>query len=174
MLMPHITFNLVFVCRHLPSWFHNMKLYMHKTDEGRVTIATEQPQNSVGRIVGVKVHCGDYLSLQDHHPDLVIGFKPNFRRNASTWRRILPKLQCMQAPVYFCELSRFRCVSGEEVVRAAGGAVSELTINPFHCPLRITGGDNRLPKYNNAFIFHLVRPPKPGEKTEESEDETEE
>ncbi|KAJ8389263.1 hypothetical protein AAFF_G00121280 [Aldrovandia affinis] len=39
---------------------------------------------------------------------------------------------------------------------ATGGALSPPHINPFHCPLRITRGDNTLPWYANAFVFHLI------------------
>ncbi|XP_055012570.1 zinc finger MYND domain-containing protein 15-like [Boleophthalmus pectinirostris] len=157
-LLPHVTFDLVFACAHLPSWFHNMKLYMYKKDEeGSVTIATEPPETSDTRTVGVRVHCGEYESLQDREPDLIVGFRPSFVRKASTWRRILPKLKSVGAPAFFCEISEYRCANSVEVVRTAvGGAVSEPMYNPFHCPLRITGGDNKLPKYSNAFIFCLI------------------
>lgn len=163
MLFPHVIFDLVFTCEHLPLWSDNMKLYMQQTDEERspVTITTHPPPfSTVRRTVRVKVHHGVYLTLQDHEPDLIVGFKPHFAGKNSSWYRTLTKLQSLRVPAYFCEIYELRCENSQEVMNAAtGGTVSPPIINPFRCPLRINGGDNNLPKYSNAFIFHLIYKP---------------
>ncbi|KAJ4936737.1 hypothetical protein JOQ06_001323 [Pogonophryne albipinna] len=63
-------------------------------------------------------------------------------------------------PCWCDKMSELRCERSDQVMReATGGAVSRPTINPFHCPLRRNGGDNRLPRYSNGFIFHLMYKP---------------
>ncbi|XP_019116632.2 zinc finger MYND domain-containing protein 15 [Larimichthys crocea] len=160
-LLPHVTFELVFICEQLPSWFNKIELLIHKTN-GSVGVSDSSlvPQQKADeRSIRVKVYCGTYHVLQEPKPDLVIGFKPLFLCKDS-WFSTLVKLQSLRVPAFFCEFSELRCESSQQVMnKATGGDVSPPTINPFHCPLRINGGDNRLPRYSNSFIFHLVYKP---------------
>uniref|UniRef100_A0A667Z3J9 MYND-type domain-containing protein n=1 Tax=Myripristis murdjan TaxID=586833 RepID=A0A667Z3J9_9TELE len=84
--------------------------------------------------IRVKGHRRAYHMLQGPKPDLVIG------------ESVGACLECisLKVPAYFCELSELSCECSQQVMnQATGGAVSPPLINPFHCPLRITGGDNR-------------------------------
>ncbi|KAM9407661.1 zinc finger MYND domain-containing protein 15-like [Salvelinus alpinus] len=82
-----------------------------------------------------------------------------------SWLSILPRLQSLRVPAYFCEVGELSCECSQQVMsQATGGTLSPPHVNPFHCPLRITGGDNMLPWYSNAFIFHLRYKPLHSEK----------
>ncbi|XP_044040603.1 zinc finger MYND domain-containing protein 15-like [Siniperca chuatsi] len=160
-LLPHVTFELVFIGEQLPSWCDKRQLLIQKMN-GSVTVTDSSlmlHQKNDKRSIKVKVYRSTYHKLQEPEPDLVIGFKPAFLRNDS-WFSTLPKLQSLRVPAFFCDISELRCESSQQVMNeATGGAVSSPTINPFHCPLRINGGDNRLPRYSNGFIFHLLYKP---------------
>ncbi|XP_063757386.1 zinc finger MYND domain-containing protein 15-like [Eleginops maclovinus] len=160
-LLPHVTFDLVFIRERLPCWCDKVQLVIQKVN-GRVVLtdcSLMPPEGAARRSVRVRLHRSSYSTLQEPQPDLVIGFKPAFPQNDS-WFSTLPKLQSLRVPAFFCEMSELRCERSQQVMReATGGAVSKPTINPFHCPLRKNGGDNRLPRYSNGFIFHLLYKP---------------
>ncbi|XP_018549338.1 zinc finger MYND domain-containing protein 15 isoform X3 [Lates calcarifer] len=160
-LLPHVTFELVFIGGHLPGWGDKVlhHFFIQKIN-GSVSITDSSlipDEEADKRIIRVTVHRCTYHTLQGPVPDLVVGFKPAFLRNDS-WFSTLPKLQTLRVPAFFCEISELRCESSEEVMnKATGGTVSPPTINPFHCPLRINGGDNRLPRG----IWKKAIPPPP-------------
>ncbi|XP_033986740.1 zinc finger MYND domain-containing protein 15-like [Trematomus bernacchii] len=159
-LLPHVTFDLVFVRERLPCWCDKVQLVIQKMN-GRVVLTDcSLPHGGAAREgVRVSLHRSTYSALQEPPPDLVIGFQPAFLQNDS-WLSTLPKLQSLRVPTFFCEMNELRCERSDQVMReATGGAVSRPTINPFHCPLRRNGGDNRLPRYSNGFIFHLIYKP---------------
>ncbi|XP_029311220.1 zinc finger MYND domain-containing protein 15-like [Cottoperca gobio] len=162
-LMPHVTFELVFIRERLPSWCDKVQLVIQKMNGGViVTDCHLMPrQRADTRSIRVKLYRSTYNMLQEPEPqpDLVIGFKPAFQQNDS-WFTTLLKLQSLRVPSFFCEISELRCESSQQIMnKATGGTVSPPTINPFHCPLRNNGGDNRLPRYSNGFIFHLMYKP---------------
>ncbi|KAK1890391.1 Zinc finger MYND domain containing protein 15 [Dissostichus eleginoides] len=132
-LLPHVTFDLLCVRELLPCCCDK---------NGRVVLTDcSLPHGGAAR-GGVRV-----------------SFQPAFLQNDS-WLSTLPKLQSLRVPTFFCEMSELRCERSDQVMReATGGAMSRPTINPFHCPLRRNGGANRLPRYSNGFIFHLMYKP---------------
>ncbi|KAM6949480.1 zinc finger MYND domain-containing protein 15-like [Aplochiton taeniatus] len=161
MLLPHVTFELVFIGEGLPSWSDEEQLVMQKKN-GCVTLLNPRltPGEPVDkRSIRVKCYRRAYYMLQGPKPDLVIGFRPAIPLHES-WLSTLPRLQSLRVPAYFCELTELSCECSQQVMsQATGGGVSPAHINPFHCPLRIAGGDNMLPWYSNALIFHLVYKP---------------
>ncbi|XP_046904742.1 zinc finger MYND domain-containing protein 15-like [Hypomesus transpacificus] len=161
MLLPHMTFELVFIGEGLPAESDEVQLFLQKKN-GTVTFVNPSltPDEKVDRrSLRVKGYRRAYHMLQGPKPDLVIGFRPMIPLHES-WLSTLPRLQSLRVPAYFCEVSELSCECSLQVMsQATGGAVSTPHINPFHCPLRITGGDNMLPWYSNAFIFHLVYKP---------------
>ncbi|KAL6490731.1 hypothetical protein MHYP_G00010760 [Metynnis hypsauchen] len=160
-LLPHMTFELSFVGERLPQETHEQHLYLQKKSDGvsLVSPALGSEEKADKKSIRVKAYKRAYHMLQGPKPDLVIGFRPAIPLHDS-WLSTLPRLQSMRVPAYFCELSESTCESSEQVMSSAtGGALSRPIINPFHCPLRLCGGDNLLPWYSNAFIFHLLYKP---------------
>ncbi|XP_062305967.1 zinc finger MYND domain-containing protein 15-like [Osmerus eperlanus] len=161
MLLPHMTFELVFIGEGLPAESDEVQLFLQKKN-GTVIFVNPSltPDEKVDRrSLRVRGYRRAYHMLQGPKPDLVIGFRPMIPLHES-WLSTLPRLQSLRVPAYFSEVSELSCECSLQVMsQATGGAVSTPHINPFHCPLRITGGDNMLPWYSNAFIFHLVYKP---------------
>ncbi|XP_072542877.1 zinc finger MYND domain-containing protein 15-like [Salminus brasiliensis] len=157
-LLPHMTFEMSFVGERLPLESDEHQLFLQKKSV-RVSLVNP-PVSSEDKVdkksIRIKAYKRAYHMLQGPKPDLVIGFRPAIPLHDS-WLSTLPRLQSLRVPAYFCELSELSCESSQQVMSSAtGGALSPPTINPFHCPLRICGGDNLLPWYSNAFIFHLL------------------
>ncbi|KAJ8008026.1 hypothetical protein DPEC_G00100460 [Dallia pectoralis] len=165
-LLPHITFELLFIGERLPSESDEEQLFLQKKD-GCVTLVNARfnPDEKLNkRSIRVKVYRRAYQMLQGPKPDLVIGFRPTIPFQES-WLSTLPRLQSLRVPAYFCEVSELSCECSQQVMgQATGGTLSPPNVNPFHCPLRIPGGDHMLPWYSNAFIFHLMYKPLPSEK----------
>ncbi|XP_036452151.1 zinc finger MYND domain-containing protein 15-like [Colossoma macropomum] len=160
-LLPHMTFELAFVGEQLPQESDEQQLYLQKKSDGvsLVSPALGSEEKAEKKSIRVKAYKRAYHMLQGPKPDLVIGFRPAIPLHDS-WLSTLPRLQSMRVPAYFCELSELSCESSKQVMSSAtGGALSHPTINPFRCPLRLCGGDNLLPWYSNAFIFHLLYKP---------------
>ncbi|XP_071371580.1 zinc finger MYND domain-containing protein 15-like [Centroberyx affinis] len=160
-LLPHVTFELVFIGEGLPSWSDGQQLFMLMKNGSVSLVDLSLTPNEKASKKGITVKCYHraYHMLQGPKPDLVIGFKPAIPLHES-WLSTLPRLQSLKVPAYFCELSELSCECSQQVMnQATGGTVSSPVINPFHCPLRISGGDNRLPWYSNGFIFHLMYKP---------------
>nr|XP_046185592.1 zinc finger MYND domain-containing protein 15-like [Oncorhynchus gorbuscha] len=152
-----MTFELVFIGEGLPPESDEEQLFLQKKN-GRVHLVNPSftPDEKLDRrSIRVKGYRRAYHMLQGPKPDLVIGFRPAILHQES-WLSTLPRLQSLRVPAYFCEVGELSCVCSQQVMsQATGGTLSPAHINPFHCPLRITGGDNMLPWYSNAFIFHL-------------------
>ncbi|XP_064795136.1 zinc finger MYND domain-containing protein 15-like isoform X1 [Oncorhynchus masou masou] len=165
-LLPHMTFELVFIGEGLPPESDEEQLFLQKKN-GLVNLVNPSftPDEKLDRrSIRVKGYRRAYHMLQGPKPDLVIGFRPAILHQES-WLSTLPRLQSLRVPAYFCEVGELSCVCSQQVMsQATGGTLSPPHINPFHCPLRITGGDNMLPWYSNAFIFHLRYKPVHSEK----------
>uniref|UniRef100_A0A3P8ZV29 MYND-type domain-containing protein n=1 Tax=Esox lucius TaxID=8010 RepID=A0A3P8ZV29_ESOLU len=165
-LLPHMTFELLFIGERLPTGSDEEQLFLQRKD-GHVTLVSTRlnPDKKLDkRSIRVKVYRRSYHMLQGPKPDLVIGFRPTIPFQES-WLSTLPRLQSLRTPAYFCEVSELNCECSQQVMgQATGGALSPPHVNPFHCPLRIPGGDNLLPWYSNAFIFHLMYKPLHSEK----------
>ncbi|KAI4881133.1 hypothetical protein NFI96_017875 [Prochilodus magdalenae] len=160
-LLPHMTFELSFVGEGLPQECDEQQLYLQKKSDGvsLVSPAIGSEEKAGKKSIRVKAYKRAYHMLQGPKPDLVIGFRPAIPLHDS-WLSTLPRLQSLRVPAYFCELSELSCESSKQMMSSAtGGALSCPTINPFRCPLRLCGGDNLLPWYSNAFIFHLLYKP---------------
>ncbi|KAL7875901.1 hypothetical protein AOLI_G00108640 [Acnodon oligacanthus] len=160
-LLPHMTFELSFIGERLPQESHDQQLYLQKMSDSVLLVspALGSEEKADKKSIQVKAYKRAYRMLQGPKPDLVIGFRPAIPLHDS-WLSSLPRLQSMRVPAYFCELSELTCEPSEQVMSSAtGGALSRPTINPFHCPLQLCGGDNLLPWYSNAFIFHLLYKP---------------
>ncbi|XP_030634978.1 zinc finger MYND domain-containing protein 15-like [Chanos chanos] len=157
-LLPHVTFELLFSGDRFPPESDGQQLLLQRKN-GQLTLVTpdltsEERVNR--RSIRIRVHSKPYHMLQGPKPDLVIGFRPAFPLHDS-WLSTLPRLQSLRVPAYFCEPSELSCVSSLQVMNSAtGGALTPPHMNPFRCPLRICGGDNLLPWFSNAFIFHLI------------------
>ncbi|KAL2079439.1 hypothetical protein ACEWY4_025183 [Coilia grayii] len=160
-LLPQMSFELCFIGERLPPESDEQQYILQKTD-GQVSLASlslSSEQRIDKKSIRVKVYRRAYHMLQGTKPDLVIGFRPAIPLH-DLWLSTLPRLQSLRVPAYFCELSEPSCEGSLQVMSSAtGGALSPAHLNPFHCPLRICGGDNLLPWYSNAFIFHLVYKP---------------
>ncbi|XP_066578544.1 zinc finger MYND domain-containing protein 15 [Amia ocellicauda] len=169
-LLPHVTFELLFVGEGLPQTCVDKQHQLLQIKGGRVTLLSFGPENrKAKKSIRVKGYRWTYDLFQGPKPDLVIGFRSDFCLSNS-WMSILHRLQSLRVPAYFCESSELSCVSGQPVMAAAtGGSLSSPSLNPFHCPLRITGTDHCLPCYSNAFIFHLVYKPPPQARREQQE-----
>ncbi|XP_014061944.1 zinc finger MYND domain-containing protein 15 isoform X2 [Salmo salar] len=165
-LLPHMTFELVFIGEGLPPESDEEQLFLQKKD-GCVDLVNPSfaPDEKLDRrSIRVKGYRRAYHMLQGPKPDLVIGFRPAIQLQES-WLSTLPRLQSLRVPAYFCEVGELSCECSQQVMsQATGGTLSPPHVNPFHCPLRITGGDNMLPWYSNAFIFHLRYKPLHSEK----------
>uniref|UniRef100_A0AAZ3RVD6 Mitochondrial splicing suppressor 51-like C-terminal domain-containing protein n=1 Tax=Oncorhynchus tshawytscha TaxID=74940 RepID=A0AAZ3RVD6_ONCTS len=146
-LLPHMTFELVFIGEGLPPESDEEQLFLQKKN-GRVHLVNPSftPDEKLDRrSIRVKGYRRAYHMLQGPKPDLVIGFRPAILLQES-WLSTLPRLQSLRVPAYFCEVGELSCVCSQQVMsQATGGTLSPAHINPFHCPLRITGGDNMLP-----------------------------
>ncbi|KAM4612403.1 zinc finger MYND domain-containing protein 15-like [Polymixia lowei] len=156
-LLPHVTFELVFIGEELPEWSDKERFFMQEK-HGRVTLINPglTSEKADKRSVRVRGYRRAYCTLQGVKPDLVIGFKPSILLHES-WLSTLPRLQSLNVPAYFCEASELSCEGSLQVMsQATGGTLSSRVINPFHCPLRVTRGGNMLPWYSNGFIFHLM------------------
>ncbi|XP_041926259.1 zinc finger MYND domain-containing protein 15-like [Alosa sapidissima] len=160
-LLPHVSFELCFIGERLPPESDEQQYVLQKK-EGLVTLVSpsfSSEERIDKKSIRVKVYRRVYHMLQGSKPDLVIGFRPAIPLH-DLWVSTLPRLQTLRVPAYFCELSEPSCEGSLPVMSSAtGGALSPAHLNPFHCPLRICGGDNLLPWYSNAFIFHLVYKP---------------
>ncbi|XP_064181631.1 zinc finger MYND domain-containing protein 15-like [Anguilla rostrata] len=158
MLLPHVTFELLFIGEGLPQECDEQQfLLQQKGDRLALVCPSFAQEDGVGkRSIRVRGYRRAYHMLQGPKPDLVIGFRPAFRLH-DFWLSTLPRLQSLKVPAYFCEDNELSCVCSQQVMGAAtGGALSPPHINPFHSPLRVARGDNRLPWYSNAFVFHLI------------------
>ncbi|XP_026859571.2 zinc finger MYND domain-containing protein 15 [Electrophorus electricus] len=160
-LLPQMTFELSFIGERLPQKSDKQQLFLQKKSGGvsLVNPAVGSEEKADRRSIRIKVYKRAYHMLLGPKPDLVIGFSPAIPLH-DLWLSALPRLQSLRVPAYFCELSELSCESSQQVMSSAtGGALSSPALNPFHSPLRICGGDNLLPWYSNAFIFHLIYKP---------------
>uniref|UniRef100_A0A4W4GXB0 Mitochondrial splicing suppressor 51-like C-terminal domain-containing protein n=1 Tax=Electrophorus electricus TaxID=8005 RepID=A0A4W4GXB0_ELEEL len=165
-LLPQMTFELSFIGERLPQKSDKQQLFLQKKvsthPSGGVSLvnpAVGSEEKADRRSIRIKVYKRAYHMLLGPKPDLVIGFSPAIPLH-DLWLSALPRLQSLRVPAYFCELSELSCESSQQVMSSAtGGALSSPALNPFHSPLRICGGDNLLPWYSNAFIFHLIYKP---------------
>ncbi|XP_063043208.1 zinc finger MYND domain-containing protein 15-like isoform X2 [Engraulis encrasicolus] len=160
-LLPQMSFELCFIGERLPPESDEQQYVLQKKD-GHVTLVSlslSAEERIEKKSIRVKVYRRAYHMLQGPKPDLVIGFRPAIPLH-DLWLSTLPRLQSLKVPAYFCELSEPSCEGSLQIMSSAtGGALSSAHLNPFHCPLRISGGDSLLPWYSNAFIFHLVYKP---------------
>ncbi|KAJ8337806.1 hypothetical protein SKAU_G00367720 [Synaphobranchus kaupii] len=158
MLLPHVTFELLFIGEGLPQECDEQQFLLQQKGDRLILVCPSfAHEDGVGkRSIRVKGYRRAYHMLQGPKPDLVIGFRPAFRLH-DFWLSTLPRLQSLKVPAYFCEDNELSCVCSQQVMGVAtGGALSPPHINPFHSPLRITRGDNKLPWYSNAFVFRLI------------------
>ncbi|XP_041093300.1 zinc finger MYND domain-containing protein 15-like [Polyodon spathula] len=157
-LLPHVAFEIHFVGEALPKEADEQQAILQRKD-GHVTLVHPNfvsEEKTDKRIVRVKGYSRPYHMLQGPKPDLVIGFNCGFGLS-DTWISSLPRLQSLRVPAYFSECSEYSCaVSQLSMSTATGGSVSEAGVNPFRSPLRVAGGDNNMPWYSNAFLFHLI------------------
>ncbi|KAJ8246860.1 hypothetical protein GJAV_G00256170 [Gymnothorax javanicus] len=157
-LLPHVTFELLFIGESLPPECDEQQ-YLLQQKGDRLTLecpSSAQDEGESKRSIRVKGYRKAYHMLQGPKPDVVIGFRPAFRQH-EFWLSTLPRLQSLKVPAYFCEDNELSCAFSQQVMsEATGGALSSPLINPFHSPLRIIRGDNKLPWYSNAFVLHLI------------------
>ncbi|MBN3314629.1 ZMY15 protein, partial [Atractosteus spatula] len=169
-LLPHVTFELLFVGEKLPKDYDEQQLLLQRKD-GHVTMESPSmalEEKTEKKSIRVRICSRAYHLFQGPKPNLVIGFRSGFGLGDS-WLSTLPRLQALKVPAYFCEPSEVSCVSSQQVMSAAtGGSLSPPTLNPFHCPLRITSRDSYLPCYSNAFVFHLIYKASPAAKRDHS------
>ncbi|XP_058415911.1 zinc finger MYND domain-containing protein 15 isoform X2 [Diceros bicornis minor] len=170
-LLPHMALELQFVGDGLPP----------ESDQQHFTLQRDSPEVSARpgpgvsarlssgtkekgsrRDLQIKVSARPYHLLQGPKPDLVIGFNSGFGLK-DTWLSSLPRLQSLRVPAFFTESSEYGCVMDDQTMAVAtGGGTSPPQPNPFRSPFRLRAGDNCMPWYCNAFIFHLVYKPPQG------------
>ncbi|KAK3097788.1 hypothetical protein FSP39_013196 [Pinctada imbricata] len=94
---------------------------------------------------------------QTSEPDLVIGFNAGIAAYSS-WLDTLKKIQTMKCPAYFTDCCQLTIdISKQIVLDRLNIYFSDCKINPFRSPLKKSSPDDRLSRYSNAFVFHMLR-----------------
>lgn len=170
-LLPHVALELQFVGDGLPPESDQQHFTLQRNGpevsarsgpgvSARLNSGTKEKGGH--RDLQIKVSARPYHLLQGPKPDLVIGFNSGFGLK-DTWLSSLPRLQSLRVPAFFTESSEYGCVMDDQTMAVAtGGGTSPPQPNPFRSPFRLRAGDNCMPWYCNAFIFHLVYKPPQG------------
>ncbi|KAI8777230.1 zinc finger MYND domain-containing protein 15 [Biomphalaria glabrata] len=88
-------------------------------------------------------------------PHIAIGFNAGLSAYPS-FKETLEILLHQRCPVYctdYCYLSLLH--SRKALKKSKLGSLSDAQINPFRCPFRIFTSDSNLPRYSNAWAFHI-------------------
>ncbi|KAK6323047.1 hypothetical protein J4Q44_G00053860 [Coregonus suidteri] len=158
-LLPHITFELVFIGEGLPPESDEEQLFLQKKD-GCVNLVNPSftPDEKLDRrSIRVKGYRRAYHMLQGPKPDLVIGFRPAIQLQES-WLSTLPRLQVTHTPppflpTYYCLLKQLQhsLTCETAVLQYCKEEPTSVTTVSLSCEC--------CSRYSNAFIFHLMYKP---------------
>ncbi|KAH9524827.1 hypothetical protein Btru_027977 [Bulinus truncatus] len=95
-------------------------------------------------------------SMGNHpSPHLAIGFNAGLSAYPS-FKETIEVLLKEKTPFYctdYCYLSILH--SSQALAKSNTGNIEDVEVNPFHSPFRMFASDSNLPRYSNAFIFHI-------------------